>query len=407
MEKELLAAALRSRSSYALIVEHIAPEAKRKKQDSYTPEFRILLGKIGSYYENDAEAQHVSQELMNELIDAEVPNDKHKEKFKNILAEAYGSTTSVPNIRALLIAAKKGEVGDRLAMKLVNRDDVTEELAEYNKLQNMTELDKEEGEELLTADTLAAALKGIVAGEAGMPLYPPALGAAIGPRGLLPGSHITVFGRPEVSKTGFCITNTARWGMAGYKVLYFINEDPAINIQLRILCCITGLQEEAVLADIDAAIALANTRGFGNITIKSLSPGSAAEVLRWVEEEEPDAIIIDQLRNMWAKADSRTNQLDQVARDVRDIGKAKGLVVMDVTQAGESAEGKAILSMTDIDSSKTGIPAAADVLIGIGATKEQEATGYRILTLCKNKVNGNHDSITVRFIPQLSRYTDV
>lgn len=407
MERELLAAALRSRSSYALIVEHIAPESKRKKQDSYTPEFRILLGKIGSYYENDGEAQHVSQELMNELIDASVPIDKHKERFKNILAEAYGSGTSLPNIRALLITAKKGEVGDRLAMKLVNREDVSEELAEYNKLQAMTELKGQEEEGVLTSDTLADALKGIVAGEAGLSLYPPALGRAIGPRGLMPGSHVTVFGRPEISKSGFCITNTARWAMAGYKVLYFINEDPAINIQLRILCCLTGMGEEDVLADIDKAIQLANTRGFSNVVIKSLSPGSAAEITKWVEEEDPDAIIIDQLRNLWAKADSRTNQLDQVARDVRDIGKARGLVVLSVSQAGDSAEGKAILTMTDIDSSKTGLPGAADVLIGIGATKEQEATGYRILTLCKNKVNGNHESVTVKFIPQLSRYTDV
>lgn len=407
MERQLLSAALQSRSSYALIMEHIAPQSKRKKQDSYTPEFRILIGKIGEYYDRDAGATKVEQELLNALIDASVPNDKHKERFKTIVADALSLDVSVPNINSLLLQAKRHEVGARLAVKLSNMEDVTEELAEYNKLISAEMLDIDEGESTLRSDTLADALRATLAGERGLSLYPPALGKAIGPRGLQPGSHVVVFGRPEISKSGFCITNTARWGMAGKKVLYFINEDPAINIQLRIVECITGLTEEQVLADIDAAIELANSRGFSNIVIKSMAPGSAAEIIKVVEEEKPDVIIVDQLRNLWAKADSRTNQLDQVARDVRDIGKAKGIVVLSVSQAGETAEGKAILGMTDLDSSKTGIPGACDLLIGIGATKEQESTGYRVLTLCKNKANGNHESLTVRFIPQLSRYVDV
>lgn len=195
--------------------------------------------------------------------------------------------------------------------------------------------------------------------------------------------------------------------MQGKKVLYFINEDPEVNIQLRILECMTGLSEEDVLADVDKAMELGKKAGFDNVVIKGLTPGSAVEIDRWIEDEKPDVIVVDQLRNLWAKADSRTNQLDQVSRDVRDLGKKHGIVVLSVSQAGESAEGKAILGMTDIDSSKTGVPAAADVLIGIGATQEHIATGYRVLTLCKNKVNGNHASITVRFLPQISRYTDV
>lgn len=389
-------------------MEHIAPESKRKKQDSYTPEFRILIGKVGEYYERDADVTHVQHDIFNALIDVSVQNDKHKERFKATVAEAYATDTSVLNINSLLLQAKRHEVGAQLAQKLVNRDDVKELLAEYNKLMAAEVVDDGEGSEgTLRADDLANALKAVVNGEAGMSLYPAALGEAIGPRGLQEGSHVVVFGRPEISKSGFCITNAARWGMAGYKVLYFINEDPAVNIQLRILCCVTGMSEDEVLRDIDAAIAKAKTKGFDNIVIKSLAPGSAVEIERWVDEEQPDAIIVDQLRNLWAKADSRTNQLDQVARDVRDIGKAKGIVVLSVSQAGDSAEGKSVLSMSDIDSSKTGIPGACDVLIGIGATKEQESVGYRTLTLCKNKVNGNHESITVKFIPQLSRYTNV
>lgn len=408
MERQLLSAALRSRNSHALIQEKLAPEARNKRDVRYTPELRILLDMVKEYYEKDGEATSVNKELLEELIDAKVPNDKHKARLKAMMAEALSTDVSIPNINSLVRTALRHEIGGKLSVKMANREDVSEEeLAEYIATLR-DDGDSDEGAEgVHRPDTLAKALKETLAGERGLSLYPPALNNAIGPRGLQEGSHVVVFGRPEISKSGFCITNASRWAMGGKKVLYFINEDPEVNIHLRILCCLTGFTEEDVLKDIDKAIKMAQTRGFDNIAIKGLTPGTALEIDKWIVEEKPDVIIVDQLRNLWAKADSRTNQLDQVARDVRDLGKKHGIVVLSVSQAGESAEGKAILGMTDIDSSKTGLPAAADVLIGIGATQEHVATGYRVLTLCKNKVNGNHDSLTVRFIPQLSRYVDV
>lgn len=351
MEQQLLAAALHSRASYALVMEY-NPTPKRKDADIYSAEFRILMGKVGSYYERDAGANSVDKELMGELIDATVANDKHKHRLKDMLNTAFSLDASIPNIHSLLVQAKRSEIGDRLGMKLLNKDDVTAELAEFNKLSATESLVVDNDRETLRSDTLADALRASLEGESGLTLYPPALGKAIGPRGAQPGSHIVVFGRPEISKSGFCITNAARWAMSGKKVLYFINEDPAINIQLRVVECMTGMNEEQVLSDIDAAVARARTIGFDNVVIKGLTPGTSSEISKWVEQEKPDVIIVDQLRNLWAKADSRTNQLDQVARDVRDIGKAHGIVVLSVSQAGDSAEGKSILTMTDLDSSK-------------------------------------------------------
>lgn len=408
MERQLLSAALQSRASYALIKEKVSPEAKNRKDVRYSPEFRMLMDMVGKYYHKDKEATHVNKDLLDGLIEATIANDKHKERFKGLVADALSSDTSVPNINALIRTALRHEIGGRLAIKMANREDVTEEeLEEYRKTLLEEAVEDEGAEGVLRSDTLIHALRETLAGERGLSLYPPALGKALGPRGLQPGSHLVIYGRPEISKSGFCITNAARWAMSGKKVLYFINEDPGVNIQLRILCCITGWTEEKVLEDLETAMEMANGRGFGNVVIKELHPGTATEIAKWIEEEKPDAVIVDQLRNLWAKADSRANQLDQVARDVRDVLKKYGIVGISVSQAGESAEGKAVLGMTDLDNSKTGIPGACDVLIGIGATQEHVATGYRVLTLSKNKVNGNHDSLTVRFIPQLSRYTDV
>jgi hypothetical protein len=63
-----------------------------------------------------------------------------------------------------------------------------------------------------------------------------------------------------------------------------------------------------------------------------------------------------------------------------------------------------VLDMGDIDSSSTGIPAQADVLIGIGADKDDQASNRRVISLIKNKRSGNHEFFPVRLIPQLNKY---
>lgn len=407
MEKSLLHAALSSRTSHNLIQEHVKPKARNKKDTRYSEEFRILLDKIAAYYENDKDAERVDINVFHKLIDTTIPVDKHKERLKGIVDEAINTETSVPNINTLIIQAKRHEVGVRLAQKLINRDDVKEELEEYNSLLNQELTEVEEEDTAFRGDSLEALLMRREDEAYGIRLRPRALNDAIGGKGLPPGSKVTIFGRPEIAKSAFCITNAAGWVMDGKRVLYLINEDPAENIYFRLVCCLTGMTEEEVYSNPKKAMAVAKKRGLDNVVVKDIHPGSVAEINALVEKEKPDVILVDQLRNLKSRADSRVNQLDEVARELRDVGKAHNIVVVDVTQAGESAEGKAILDMTDIDSSKTGVPGAADVLIGIGATKEMLATGTRALTLCKNKRNGNHTTVTVRVNPLISRYSDV
>ena len=52
--------------------------------------------------------------------------------------------------------------------------------------------------------------------------------------------------------------------------------------------------------------------------------------------------------------------------------------------------------MGDIDSSNTGIPAQADILIGLGANAQDVDMGRRIISLPKNKRGGNHDNFPVQ-----------
>ena len=59
--------------------------------------------------------------------------------------------------------------------------------------------------------------------------------------------------------------------------------------------------------------------------------------------------------------------------------------------------------MSDVDSSKTGIPASADLMIGIGGDAVMKSNGTLGISLPKNKLSGLHD----RFLATVNYQTGV
>ena len=82
-------------------------------------------------------------------------------------------------------------------------------------------------------------------------------------------------------------------------------------------------------------------------------------------------------------------------------------MVVSVTQAGDSAEGKAVLDMGDVDYSNTGIPSQADVMVGIGANKTHKEQGEVVFSLPKNKVSGIHEYFACGAQPHLSKIVSI
>ena len=58
--------------------------------------------------------------------------------------------------------------------------------------------------------------------------------------------------------------------------------------------------------------------------------------------------------------------------------------------------------MGDVDFSNTGIPATADIMLGIGADPSLESIGGRCVTFIKNKISGAHSSVYIRIVSDLS-----
>lgn len=401
MEMQILSVSLKNRESYQLIASYINPK-------SYSREFQILFSWIGDYYHRDVGAHSVERTVFGELITTAARNEKHTERFLSMVDEAAALDTSDTNVKQVVLQAKQKEIGEKLALTIANGQDATELVDEYRELLRYTSLDEmlERGVEVYTAEDMERLIEDALDPTGRLIVYPLALNERLD-GGLSGSDKLTLYARPEMGKTAEVLTIAGGFARQGAPGIVFNNEERINRLYIRQISNLTGLSKAEILHDPKRARDLAYEQGFAHIKFISLSPGTLRQIEEFVEKEEPRWIIVDQLRNLAIKSESRTNQLEAAATGIRNIIKKYNIIGIDVTQAGDSAEGKAILEMGDIDYSNTGIPAQADVLLGIGATPEQNAEGVRIFSLPKNKVGGVHDSFPVRINPLISKYASV
>lgn len=399
LEKKIVAAALSSRQAYTRIF------AASSFEDSYTPYSGYLLKLISKYYERDEKAQSVDKQVLEEWIKQDLP-PKNQELYLAHLNECASIPVSAINIAELVVEAKKKHVGNQLATALLEKrdDDKIDTLIDgYRQLMDVVE---DEEEEQYNDISVAAIVEKATDTDGLIKLLPNYLDKICKGK-TKPGHHIVVYARPETGKTA--ITLTMAWGfcLQGLDTIIFGNEEPVTDTILRAQCCFTGMTEEEIIANPSRAQELLNKRGWKHLRFIPLNPGSPREIAKYVERYKPNCIVVDQIRNLHVGGETRVNQLEMAATAMRNIGKKYGCLVVSVTQAGDSADNKLFLDMGDIDFSNTGIPATADLMLGMGVNKEYEALGLRGLSTPKNKIGGIHDRFQVKINTALSRLEDV
>lgn len=409
MEAQLLAASLASRDSYELIKEYIT-----LKSSTYSKQFQVVMNKLGEYYARDSAAVKADVSLLLTQISETIRNDKHIATFRDMLSAAQAVDLSEANVKATVLLAKQQEVGDKLSQALVmdaGQAKVDELLAELQELRSVTSIEQlasqEEAARVLSGAELD--LNALLHKENDasnlIKLYPTSLNERVD-GGVKRGHHIIVFARPNAGKTATCVHMSCGFLHQGFRVLYIINEDREEDIYLRHVNNLSGYDKYTLTGNVQEAQAKARGRGIDRLVIAGLAPGSIKQIAELIEQHSPDVVIVDQLRNLNVRADSRVNQLDAAARGVRDLGKYYNVLMVSVTQAGDSAEGKAVLDMGDVDFSNTGIPAACDVLLAIGKDATLEAEQRRMISLPKNKL-GREEHFVVNITPSLSRLGNV
>ena len=404
MEKDLLACALHSRADYELILNYISV-----KSAAYSKEFQLLMGKVGEYYGRDAGAQSVSAEVLLAQVGETLRNEKMVARLSEFVHDAAGSATSLTNVRQVVLLAKQQEVADKLSAALVSdlgSDKIDALVKELTELRSRESLDECEDEDVMQGVDLIHLMNQEYDPTNVIEILPRSLNQRLDV-GAKRGHHIVVFARPNIGKTAFTVNLGSGIARQGKRVMHLINEDRKEDVYIRYVSNLSGMDKHSIKADPAEADRIARACGLDNVIVINIKPGTPDQIRHYIDKYKPDAVIVDQLRNLNVKADSRVNQLDFSATQMRNIGKEKNVLMVSVTQAGDSARDKLVLDDGDIDFSNTGIPAQADLLIGIGVNEEYEAQGLRMLNLIKNKIGAIEDSFPVKIIKALSRYVSV
>jgi len=223
------------------------------------------------------------------------------------------------------------------------------------------------------------------------------------------GNLMIAFARPETGKTAFWVSLCAGpegFAEQGAKVHAFINEEPAIRTQIRAISAYTGMTREEILLEKNTAQNVWNEIK-DNIKMFDTVDWSIEDIDAHCEKNKPDIIVIDQLDKINVKGTyARTDEkLRQIYTNVREIAKRRECAVIAISQASADAHNRNSISFDQMENSKTGKAAEADLIIGIGRNSNTDAEN-KIRTLCvsKNKINGYHGEPVCTIRRSISRY---
>ena len=229
--------------------------------------------------------------------------------------------------------------------------------------------------------------------------------------GIGPGNFAIFFARPEVGKTAFWISlvgNQGGFAYQGAKIHAFINEEPAIRTQMRLINSCSGMTREEIIENIKLAHG-EWSKIKDNITLLDVVDWSMDNMDSHCEKYKPDIIIIDQLDKVGiAGKFARTDEkLRAIYTGARELAKRRQCAVIAISQASADAHGKTEnITFDMMENSKTGKAAEADLIIAIGTNTHiiDHTNTNRVLNISKNKITGFHGMVGCTINTQLSRY---
>ena len=394
-EKHVLSSSIQSREAFDAIAAHVG-------STDLSEQGWIIWQCIEEYYNTDTAARRVDPEILAEYTARRVSADKHKSMFRDLVQDVAAFDASPANVIDDLIATKRDVAGKRLASALLSGHDIDRVLYEYTTLMASDSLGEEDAPEVRQGLAVEELIAESFREEGLIEVWPPTLNARLD-GGVKPGHHLVVFARPEMGKTMAVIEMMAGFVSQGLTVLYVGNEDPMADVNMRVINRLSLMNKFEVLNNPVEADTKAREAGYDLLIMASLTPGTPREITALIEEHTPDVLVLDQLKNLNMLNDNKVLALEEAAQQARQWAKRYSCVVVSVTQAGDSASGKAVLDMGDMDWSNTGIPGACDLIVGIGATELNLQRGELVISLPKNKISGKHEYFAVLADPSLSQ----
>lgn len=351
-----------------------------------TEEAAGLLRAIRALYDGDDRAVALSREAVETVMRAQTHDDKVADvraAYLHSLPEGTDGTATTL-LREIRLKQQRLELIDAL-LRDVPPADLSAQLEAYaiGVAGNDNDFAEATLDDLLsnTSDKIA--------------ILPKELNDALN-GGIRPGQTLLYFGRPGAAKTLLCVETCCGLANKGKQVLYIGNEEGGSILLLRFLSRLSGIElkdldaqdKDVAKANIRKAYDLAQRRGLKNVKI-IFGVTNFGLLSKMVKDNPPACIVLDQLRHMsTGEGDGNTQMMEASQRAFRNLCNRYGIIGIAVGQAGNTAEQKLLLGMNDLDSSKTGVQGAVDVIVGIGVTTHAQAEGWRMLSICRNKVSG-------------------
>jgi len=372
-------------------------------EDSLSDLAKIVFELLDEYYAKDSEAGSADVEILKARVERRFP--KQFDYLNHVLDNL--ENVSVSNVEQDFIEMRRENLNQELSTAFMSGDQpaITELLTKYHSFSD--HVGSIETDSSVLINEPLDSLLDMTEPDNLIKVYPTSLNERLG-GGLPKPSHILVYARPETGKSATCINMAAGFVNHKHKTLYIGNEDNPRVMLLRFICRLSGMSLAEVRGNRQAALTKAVERGYEHLVFAGLTPGSVMDVRRLIEKYEPECVIVDQIHNLTHKNDNKVERLASISKELRDISNEYEVLMVSVTQAGDSAHNKLILDMGDVDYSNTGIPGNVDAMIGIGVDDATEKQGFRFLTPSKNKPGGgDHNPVKVRLEPAYSRVTSV
>lgn len=400
MESRILSALISSRSNYEQVKDIVGDSFS----STFSPFAQIVAKLLEDYYTRDGSAKDCRKEILLDRAEETASNPKHVKAIQDVI-RGLEETVSVPNLLHDLRQQRRRRIGDKLAGLLANREqsrEVDDLIKQYQEFSSEREAESGTDESSVYRGVGVGPLIDTHFSREGTISFGIPKLDEICDGGARPGHHILIYARPEIGKTLFTLRLVRSYVNRGYVVLYCGNEEPMCDTVLRLICGLTGRTKEQIRADPEGTDRILAGVGYANFIGVNLSPGKFPELETLVDEYEPDIVVVDQLRNIDVGDDNRVTGLEKAATGARNLAKSRDVLTISITQAGESAEGKLFLGLSDIDFSKTGIPGAIDLALGIGTTDEYRRANIRGVSTPKNKLGGKYGQFLTRIDPRIS-----
>lgn len=400
LDMKLLKAVMDDRNAYERVQAYV-------DSDELSPQAGMWWRLVQQWYEGDHAALGVDPDILRARGKRSLP-----EKYAADLLDWFDDLPNVPSAEnvireALLIKLHnaKNEMARLAATPDADPDALNSAILNVQHLMGATSLAKSEtkildGDYMEDFEVLDESNK--------IQLAPRVLnsrckGGAVG------GDHIVLFGPTEVGKSLFCINLAAHFLRTNKRALYIGNEDNIHKIRMRLRANLSNMTDAEMAKNPKQAIKRAEQKGMvpDNLIMAHMKPGYVSEIDELAADHKPKIIVIDQFRNLGGAGDGMTHKMNENAIHFRSVIAKHNCVGVSVAQANAGEYGKPQVWFTydQIDSSRTGLPAQADLLVGIGADEEMLARGVRAISLCKNKLGDNHEGFLAKFDHAHSRVT--